>query len=132
MTTTLDSFEGELNVFVKQRTTWTLELVLCDSDEVALDLSSGYTAEMQVRSSPDEDPVVSVTSSSGITLQAGTNDDDPDNCVPNVIVTLADETTGVIEAGGYRYDLFVENTGSDDNECWITGKFTVRAAITHG
>lgn len=125
---------GELNIELKQSETWTLELVLCDSDRDALDLSTGYTAAMQARKTAGAaDPApVDLTDSSGITLQAGTNDDaDPDNCVPNVICALTDEATAAL-SGAYRYDLFIEETGSDDNRCWIQGKFVVLPAVTLG
>jgi hypothetical protein len=134
VTVTVDTVAGELNIVLKQGETWQLELVICDSDEVALDLSSGYTAAMQVRTfaGASGSALVSLTNGSGITLAAGTNDADPDNCVPNVVCALDDEATAALAAGAFSYDLFVEETGSDDNMCWVEGKFIVKAAITHG
>jgi len=135
MTVTAGPDFGKLNIEFKQGETWTLELVLCDSDRVALDLSSGYTAKMQARdyATSTDTPMIDLSNGSGITLQAGTNDDAvPDNCVPNVVCALTDEATAAISSGSYSYDLFVEQTGSDDNRCWIQGKVVVIAAVTRG
>jgi hypothetical protein len=125
---------GELNIEFKQGETWTLELVLCDSARVALDLSTGYTAALQARKFVnDTAPAINLANGTGITLQAGTNNDaDPNACVPNVICTLNDEATAALAAGMLRYDLFIEQTSGDANNCWLEGKIIVVGAVTRG
>lgn len=133
MTVTLGPDFGPLDIDFKQGEKVVIEIVCCDSNRVALDYSTGYTAAMQVRETllPGSPLVIDLTDS--ITLQAGTNDDaDPDNCVPNVVITIEDEVTAELVARNSVHDLFIEQTASDDNRCWIAGKFKVRQAVTHG
>lgn len=132
MTLTSDAPTGVANLELRQGQTWSQPIVICDSTLVALDFSTGYTATMQVRKFANAaDVLVELTSVSGITLQAGVNDEaNPNNIVANVILNLADEATAALEAGSFVYDLFVEETGSDTNVPWLAGKFIVRQAVT--
>lgn len=134
MTVTSDPPTGVANIELRQGQTFSQQILIVDSALVALNFASGYTADMQVRTTAASSAiVVELSSANGkITLQAGTNDEvNVNNIVPNIILSLADEETAALTPGNYVYDLFVEATGTDTNVPWLAGRFRVVQAVTH-
>jgi len=80
---------------------------------------TGYTAAMQVRSSYDEDAVISLTSASGIALggTAGT-----------IAITITNTQSAGVAAGQYVYDLELNSGGETDR--LVEGTFTVTPEVT--
>lgn len=96
--------EGEaLDIYARQGKTLQFTLFWKDAEDEAISLA-GHTARMQVRRTADEDPVISLTQSSGLTITANTG---------RIDVLVSASTLAAVEPGRYRYDLEVQSgTGS--------------------
>lgn len=106
-------------IVIDQGTTCEQELSLFNEDDSPVDLF-GYTARMQVRSSPSSPKVVDelTTENGRIKISGG-------------MLTLhwKAEKTSSIPAGGYRYDIEIES--ADGNvERILEGALIIRREVT--
>ena len=111
---------GVLNLTFPQGDTWALSLTWNDSAGAPINLT-GYTAAMQLRLTYDAvTPVLSLTSTSGITLggSAGT-----------VALLVDAPTTAAIDAGIYVYDLDLRSGGGVVTRL-VQGSVTVTPEVT--
>lgn len=111
---------GQYTITAEAGATFRLSLVWRDPDGDPIDLTT-YTARMQVRVSPaDDDPLVSLTTGSGITLggAAGTID-----------ITVAATATDDWDEGRYRYDIEMVSAGGIVTRL-LEGPFIVRPEVT--
>lgn len=112
--------EGEaLDIYARQGKTLQFTLYWKDADGDAISLA-GHTARLQVRRTGDEDPVVSLTQASGLTITANTG---------RIDVLVSASTLAGIEAGRYRYDLEVQS-GSGNVTGLLYGRFFVTEEST--
>ena len=106
-------------IVLDQGATSEQELNLFNEDDTPVDLF-GYTARMQVRSSPSSSKVVDelTTENGRIKIVGGT-----------ITLYWPAKTTSEIRAGGYRYDIEIES--ADGNvERILEGAFIVRREVT--
>ena len=109
---------GRYNITAYQGATYNFEMIW-SIDEVPVNLTP-YTAAMQVRENANSvEPILSLTSSSGITL-GGT--------AGSIAVNIPASTMGSAVAGNYVYDLELAN-GSEVVRL-IQGSFAIQAEIT--
>lgn len=87
-----------------------------DDRTTAIDLT-GYTAKMQMRSTPDDDPVLSLTEISGITIDAEAGD-----------VTVSADTDD-IDPGDYLFELVI-TSGGGDSYVLVRGSIEILKPIT--
>ena len=109
---------GEYSFNVECGTDFSLALVYQNSSGVAIDVSSGYTAKMDIRSAVGGSSVATLANGSGITL--GSNG--------AITIALTDTQTTAIAAGIYVYDLEV-TTGSTTSRL-IEGNVTFKGQVT--
>jgi hypothetical protein len=116
---TIISVDVPTKFICKQGSTFTRS-VTWSQDGLPVNIT-GYTAAMQIRSSySSSTPVVSLTSSSGITLggTAGT-----------IQITISAVATAAIAAGNYVYDLELTSGGTVTR--LLEGQFIVTPEVTH-
>lgn len=109
---------GEYSFTVECGTDFSLALVYQNASGVAIDVSSGYTAKMDIRTALGGSSVATLTSSSGITLGAN----------GAITIALTDTQTTGIAAGRYVYDLEL-TTGSTTSRI-IEGNVTFKGQVT--
>ena len=117
-------FETDGNhITIDQGATFTLSLNLLASDGSQRNLSSGFTAAMQGRTShTSASTTFALTSSSGITLQSSS---------PNVVITLTATQTAALPApikGVYDLELTTSATGLVERV--IEGTFATTPEVT--
>lgn len=95
---------GTYNLELEQGSTFELDVNYQDTDGNPLDLSSGYTAAMQIRESYDStSTLLSLTNTNGITL--GQNN-------PNIRIAIGPATTAAMDFDNAFYDLELTSTSS--------------------
>jgi len=111
------------HVEIQQGATFTLSINLLASDGSQRNLSSGFTAAMQGRTShKSENTIFSLTSSSGITLSATS---------PCFVVTLTATQTALLLAPVRGvYDIELTTTSSGLVERVIEGSFEITPEVT--
>lgn len=107
------------DIYAEAGVTLQLSVQWKDSDGDAINLA-GYTAAMQVRRTVDEDPLVSLTQSSGLAITANTG---------TIAITVAASTMDDLEEGRYLYDLDV-TSGSGIVTRLLRGRFFVGREVT--
>lgn len=113
--------EGEaLDIYARQGKTLAFTLYWKDDEDDAIDLT-GFSARLQVRRTADEEPVISLTSGSGLTVTAATGQID---------VLVSATTLAGIDGGRYRYDLEVQSGSSGTVTCLLAGRFFVAEEAT--
>lgn len=130
MTVTSTPPTGECDLVVNQGSTWTQQLLIVDSNDIALDFT-GCDARMMVRQFKDSaTPLETLTTANGkITLQPG----DSATVTPNIVLTLTDADTAALSDPGkgaaWRYDLEIVYA---DGSVWrpLEGKFTLSGEVT--
>ena len=97
---------GRYDIDIEQGSTFALSVTYQDTDNNAIDLSSGYTAAMQVRESFDStSSLLSLSSPGEITLnQTG----------PNIEILVGPATTAALDFDHAVYDLELVQAASTD------------------
>lgn len=137
-TVATDDYDISLyNIVVHQGTTFRRSVIFKDDDGTVLNLGTGATAAMKVRKSYPatfrtaayrDDPVISLTSGSGLTVTPGTGE---------VLVDISAATMAGVPAGIYDYDLEVTlgsgTTGgvAGDVVKLLSGLFEVKQEMTY-
>ena len=110
---------GIYNFVLDQGSTWNLNIVYKDPSGTPINLT-GYTAEMQIRETPSNNSVLTLsTGGNGIVITGSTG---------NIALTATDEQTGAIDSGMYVYDLELNIAGVRTR--LIQGSVTVSAEVT--
>lgn len=124
MTATYVSPAAELNIQCDQGATFSL-IATCSNETGLMDLS-GYTAQMQLRTSPTFNGgvtpsiVYSLTTSDGQITLGGT--------AGTITLDITAANTATIPAGEYCYDLFILSGAVAAK--MLTGLFTVLPRVT--
>jgi hypothetical protein len=105
---------GKYDLYLYEATDETRTITIKDSSGTALNLSSGYTAKLQVREKvADTTAKVSLTESSGITLGNGTG---------NVVITFTDTQVNTLGAKFKGvYSLVITQTSGSISTAWLAG-----------
>lgn len=111
------------HVEIQQGATFTLSLNLLDASSAQRNLSSGFTAAMQGRTThAAASTIFSLTSSSGITLGATS---------PNMVISLTATQTAALTAPVKGvYDIELTTTSSGLVERVIEGTFEITPEVT--
>tara|TARA_Y100001937_G_scaffold128622_1_gene206277 strand:- start:2731 stop:3096 length:366 start_codon:yes stop_codon:yes gene_type:complete len=117
----IEAVEGGHRLTIEQGATMTLSVNYTVSD-ATVDLSSGYVARMQGRSThASSSTVFNLANGSGITLAASD---------PNIVITLtASETAALAAPQSGVYDLELEATGGSTIRL-LNGDFFVNPEVT--
>lgn len=92
---------GVYNIEIEQGSSFELEITYKDTNDAVIDLSSAYTAAMQIRESySSTTTLLSLTNGSGITLT---------NTSPNIKITVGPATTAALDFDHAVYDLELVN-----------------------
>ena len=113
--------EGEaLDIYARQGKTLQFTVFWKDDEDDAIDLA-GFSARLQVRRTGEEEPVISLTSSTGLTITAATG---------RIDVLVSATTLAGIDPGRYRYDLEVQSGSSGTVTGLLYGRFFVNEETT--
>lgn len=105
---------------IDQGADWSITLTYKDSGGVVIPLT-GHTSRMQLRRHYDDaSPVLSLTSSAGMTITALTG---------TIVARATAIQTGALVAGDYVYDVEIETSGGVVTRL-IYGRVTVRPQVT--
>ena len=117
----IEAVEGGHRLTIEQGATFSLSVNYTVSDST-VNLSSGYTARMQGRSTYGASTTVfNLANGSGITLAASD---------PNIVVTLtATQTAALTAPQSGVYDLELEATGGSTTRL-LSGEFVVKPEVT--
>lgn len=97
---------GRYDIDIEQGSTFALSVTYQDTDNNVIDLSSGYTAAMQVRESFDSSAtLLSLTSPADITLNQTS---------PNIEISVGPATTAALDFDHAVYDLELVQGASTD------------------
>lgn len=110
---------GLYSFTVDQGSTFYLNLIYQDSDGVPIDIT-GNTARMQLRRAFNSVVDLTLTSASGDIVITGNTG--------NILITISDTDTGLLEAGFYLYDLELDNGGVITR--LIQGQITLSQQVT--
>ena len=116
----------QYNIEFYKGETFVLSITYKDGTGCALDLSSGYTAQVDGRLTASTGSTVwtvSTSDSSGtvIALSAGS---------PNIVITLTSAYTGTLTPGSGVWDLKLSNSGNSSAEYLLGGSYTINDPVT--
>jgi len=112
---------GLWNTVLDQGSVWTLQLTCQDPSGNPINLS-GLTAQMQLRSLPDDpDVALNLSSANGDIVIQGAQ---------GIITVTASSTETDISAGPYYYDLELTNPATNDRTRIVQGQIVVSAEVT--